>query len=418
MKNVTILMSGTAVSQGITIAAAPVLSRLFDPEAFGTLAIYTSIISILAVIVTWRYELAIVLPKDDEEARHVFQLSTIVVVLMSFLTLILIMIFGNKISDLFNMSELLSVLWWVPVSILFMGIYQNLSYWNTRRKKFKRVANSQITRSSVVVSTQIISGNFKGAYIGLIGGQVLGQIASTLVLGFQVFKEDKLLKQPMNFSKIRKSIKEYIDFPKYSAPQGLMNSLSQNLPIFLLSYFYGPQVLGYYALSLKFIQLPLSFITQSFRQVYFQKITDIINNKKNYFLFLIRTTLILFSIVIIPSLIIFLYGAEIYRFVLGDIWFEAGKYAEWTILWLVLGFLNTPAFVTAQSLRLQKQLLYYEISLVICRVVGLIIGGIYFNAIESIILYSIIGAFFNFTLIIVIIFYAYRKSQDSILIDE
>jgi O-antigen/teichoic acid export membrane protein len=61
-RNVAVVSAGSAVGQGLLIVSAPVLTRLYTPADFGVLAVYVSILSILAVAATLRYEMAITLP--------------------------------------------------------------------------------------------------------------------------------------------------------------------------------------------------------------------------------------------------------------------------------------------------------------------------------------------------------------------
>ena len=75
--NVLTLASGTAVSQLITIVAIPLISRLFDPDEFGVAALFLSIVTLLSVVATLRFEKAIVLPKSDDTAVNLFMLSAI-----------------------------------------------------------------------------------------------------------------------------------------------------------------------------------------------------------------------------------------------------------------------------------------------------------------------------------------------------
>ena len=62
-------MSGTAISQGILIAATPILTRIFSPENFGIFALYLSIVGTISLVSSWKYELAIVLPDKDDDAK-------------------------------------------------------------------------------------------------------------------------------------------------------------------------------------------------------------------------------------------------------------------------------------------------------------------------------------------------------------
>ena len=71
------LVTGTTLAQVITVLAAPVLTHLYGPEAFGFLAIFTSITSILGVNrLHGAYELAIMLPKTDEEAANLLAFAS------------------------------------------------------------------------------------------------------------------------------------------------------------------------------------------------------------------------------------------------------------------------------------------------------------------------------------------------------
>lgn len=80
------LVSGTAFAQIITILASPILTQLYSPEAFGFLAIFISITSIVGVIACMCYELAIMLPKSDEKAANLLALCLLSVVAISGLT--------------------------------------------------------------------------------------------------------------------------------------------------------------------------------------------------------------------------------------------------------------------------------------------------------------------------------------------
>ena len=67
-KDSLILMTGTALSMGISLLSSPILSRLYNPDQFGLLTTFTSVYSVLLIAATCRYELAILLPKEEKEA--------------------------------------------------------------------------------------------------------------------------------------------------------------------------------------------------------------------------------------------------------------------------------------------------------------------------------------------------------------
>ena len=83
IKNVAKLTAGTTVSQILNIALMPIITRMFLPEAFGDLAVFTSITIMLGSIITLRYELAIVLPKEESKAVNLLSLCLIFTVLIN-----------------------------------------------------------------------------------------------------------------------------------------------------------------------------------------------------------------------------------------------------------------------------------------------------------------------------------------------
>ena len=82
-------MTGTGLAQAIPIAISPILTRIYTPEEFGVFALYMAIASILTVLVTGRYEMAILLPKKDRDAMSLVALS---IALSFFISIILLII--------------------------------------------------------------------------------------------------------------------------------------------------------------------------------------------------------------------------------------------------------------------------------------------------------------------------------------
>ena len=96
-QNVLTLMTGSILSQAIPIAITPILTRIYTPEDFGLYAVYIAIITILGTMVSGRYELAIMLPKKDEDAINIFALGILITLLMTVFTTILVITFNDYI---------------------------------------------------------------------------------------------------------------------------------------------------------------------------------------------------------------------------------------------------------------------------------------------------------------------------------
>ena len=86
-------MSGTVISQIIAILVSPILTRIYSPDDYGVFGVYASIVGIVGVIITLKFEAAILLPKDNGKAIRLKNLTQRIVLIGSLLSLIILVIF-------------------------------------------------------------------------------------------------------------------------------------------------------------------------------------------------------------------------------------------------------------------------------------------------------------------------------------
>jgi len=67
-KNFAILMTGTGLAQLMPELTSPVLTRLYSQEDFGLFATYAAIVSVLTILATAQYDIAIMMPKNKRIA--------------------------------------------------------------------------------------------------------------------------------------------------------------------------------------------------------------------------------------------------------------------------------------------------------------------------------------------------------------
>ena len=69
------LVGGNAVGQGIAMLAYLLLTRIFSPADFALYNIFLSHIEVLVILSTLKYELSIVMARDDYESVAVARLA-------------------------------------------------------------------------------------------------------------------------------------------------------------------------------------------------------------------------------------------------------------------------------------------------------------------------------------------------------
>ncbi|MEI2422057.1 hypothetical protein V6O07_17395, partial [Arthrospira platensis SPKY2] len=85
---------------------------------------------------------------------------------------------------------------------------------------------------------------------------------------------------------------------------------------------------------------------------------------------------VLFLSGVLPSFFVFLYGSELFGFVFGENWKEAGKYAEILSLWTLFWLISSPITNLYYTLNLQKNYLIFMVFSITLRLAALFIGGL------------------------------------------
>ena len=277
-RNVLTLMTGTTIAQAIPIAISPILTRIYTPEDFGVFALYMSVASILSVVATGRYELAIMLPKKDEDAINIVALSIIISFLVSFIAFLVVFFFNASITNILGNPEISSWLYFIPLSVLLTGIYQSFNYWSNRKKEYKRLATSRVIRSGTMSASNLAFGFVGFGSGGLIGSSILGQGVASFVLGKMVLGKESHFISKIKKLKIYALAKKYIKFPTWNLISSFVSTLRENMLIFAFSKFYELSFLGFYFFAKRLLLIPSGILVSAFSDVFYQKISNI----KNY----------------------------------------------------------------------------------------------------------------------------------------
>jgi len=340
-RNVLTLLTGTTIAQAIPIAISPILTRLYTPEDFGVLALFVAITAILASVANGRYELAIVLPKTDKEALSIMVLALVISTTLSVLLLISIFVYYNPIVSLVNNGELAKWLYFIPIVVFLSGLYNSLNYYNTRKKAYANIAKTSVTRSLGLSVVQITLGLLKKGAGGLIAGQIVSQALANGRLATTVIK-DKVELKNVSKTSVLSAAKRYNNFPKFSMPAVLMNTISNNIMSFFLPVMFSVATLGQYALVNRVLGAPSSIIGTSFGQVFMQQAAQERSKTGNAKQTFNSTLKKLVVISVLPFIILFFFGEQMITFIFGEDWELAGQLIVILAPYFMIRFINTP----------------------------------------------------------------------------
>ena len=366
-------MTGTTISQLIALALIPVLARMFSPEEMGQLTYFTSIIMFVSVVSMGRYEQAIVLPKTDKEAINILALSSIILIGVVIIISLCTLFFIDAFRSLHSTRYIGYWIWLVPITVLFKGIQGMFALWNNRKKRFGHTSSSNVGLTIVRSIVQVIGGfyrnpaqvvelgkwgfftslfskssKFKAAGISQTGMSflftsiTLGYFTAALLVLFPFLKNEKHLLKEVNKAEIKKQAKIYKKFPTINTLHALTDEIKNFGVNQTIIFAFSDIVLGFYGMTFRVLRAPMQFIGGAFSQVFYQKASEMRNNKVSYVAFTKKTLRKLFFIALPIFAIILIFGPELFSFVLGDKWKLAGVYAQYLTPWLFLNFVVSP----------------------------------------------------------------------------
>ncbi len=368
IRNLTILVTGSASAQFIALALSPVFSRYYSPHEFGLLAVFMSILSALSVIVCLRYEFAIIPARTVDDASALLQLSLKITLLTTLLSLAGVTIFnlffsGNK--DLSNW------LWLLPVMTLANGSYQAMLNWANRHKNYKLISRYRII-NSIIANGVILAAALLG-YItyGLLVGFVAGGVTAMLVLYISIQKSNAPFAFNLGNAKLRETARKYDVFPKVNLWQAFADMLLINGVIYFLTFFFSQAVVGLYGMTTRVLQAPFNLIGYSIGQIFLQEAAHQYHEGKNIQP-LIKKSILRTAVVALPIVIILVItGPDIFAFVFGDQWRESGQFARILAPWFFLDFIRTPISQVPVIIGKQRQWLAWNVLAIITLTISL-----------------------------------------------
>lgn len=373
-------MTGTAIAQAIPIAISPILTRLYSPEEFGRFALYMAVVMIASVLVTGRYELAILLPRHDRDALHIAALAMALSVAISVVLLLVVLFFAYPIAALLGDAALAPWLYWVPASTLLLGLYQSLNYWSNRKAQYKRLAISRTVQGTGVALTQTGSGYAGSGAAGLVGGQITGQVLATSVLARLIWREDHRQIRALKPGRSLALAKKYINFPKYLIVAHGFNTASGQMPVLLLSALFSTTAAGFFTLTQRVMAAPMALVAGALGDVFRQEASQAYIHQGNCKAIYQKTFKRLLLISIVPFTVFFFAAPALFALIFGKQWEIAGEYAQIFTPMTFLQFITSPLssmFMIAEKQRLD---LLWQISLLLMVIISFVIGKYFLDA--------------------------------------
>jgi O-antigen/teichoic acid export membrane protein len=411
-KNAFVLTVGTSIAQGFPLIFYPILGRIFTPSEFGLLATLTSITAILVVLTTGKYESSILITESKKDAANIVGLVLLLSFSILVFSLIVLQLISDKFIIWFDEPEIKKWLFVCPISAFAIIIFSCYNEWCVRNKYFVRLSWNKIINAASTTLGKLFFGFVKIVSNGLVVGDVIGRLITAGVCTISALKTDRTSFFQISFAQMRHLAKRYVEFPKYILPAQLINTFGVSLPVLMIGFYFNSVEVGYYAMTMNVLSVPVSVISMALKDVFRQRANEEYDRIGNCLDIYLRLLKILLILGIISFLVLFFALPEIFSIVLGKQWRTAGEYSQILLPMITVNFVSESldgVFIIAEKL---QAILFLQIYYVSITVISLLIGFLIFKDMKSCLICFTCGRISAYSLNLVLA-YKYAKGDQS-----
>jgi|APEBP8051073220_1049391.scaffolds.fasta_scaffold01457_7 O-antigen/teichoic acid export membrane protein len=325
IRPIATVLNGNVIAQVITLAALPIISRLFSADAFGSFQLYSSILVVLLPFAALRLEFLVLRLKGSPRdlARVLALCLGINVIGAGLLAVILIL---ARVSGIWpQATELLFPFWLLPVGFLAAGALQTFNTLPVRNSAYRLVAQARVLQSFAFNVLAIAV----GLAVTAVPVLLLSDIASRLGTVLVIFQKSKIA-QLAHFDRddlrwMRSVVLKHRHYPMYSLPSGVLSGLSMSLPVFAVSALYTIAEVGQFSMAWRVTLLPIGVLSFSVSQVVNARIAALHREDRGPLRpHILRIAIFLFGFGLIAGVLTFFLGEPVLKLILGEEWSMAG----------------------------------------------------------------------------------------------
>lgn len=330
----------TAIGQGALVISAPVVARLYDPAAFGIFAVYTAVLSVLISVASLRYDFAIPIAEDRDEAVRLLFLSAILALGTSLVAALAIVLWGPWFAGFLGVLPLAPLLWLLPCALFVASIGQALASWAVYDRLFKQLGRMRAVQGVGQAAFQAVLGVLHIGPFGLLAGDLAGRTLGTQQLYRSV--SASMRSTSLTVDSIWRQARRTWKFASVMSAASFLSAVSLQLPFLLIPVLFDLEASGQYFLAYRVLVLPASLVAAALSQVFLGEAAFRRSDAAGLHEFA-RNAVVALLILSIPTYgMVAVVGPTLMQAAFGKEWMPAGQYAQIIAPWLMLQFVASP----------------------------------------------------------------------------
>ena len=377
---VTLLMGG-ALAQLVPLLLGPVLARLFTPQAFGVFTTFSTVAATVAVVACGRYEFALPMARDEDEAAVLLALCVRIG--------LLVLVLSVPLAALLNMTGHLPLPWLLPLAVAAAGALQLLIMWSNRAQRFRALAISRVLQYGGAALLQVALGvalwgaarqpaGAEAAWALVIAPVISGVLAMLVLVQPAPAGGWRALLPARAHPGMRQVAVKFRDFPLLNTPHAFLGALQDALAVAMLVAFSGHAAAGFWGLGLRYLKAPATLVGSAVSQALYPRLAGAQPADAQR---AVRQIMALLGAVALGlMLVLMVAGPWLFRLVFGAAWQEAGELARALAPYIAVHFVAAPLAVVTMAWKAQRWALLLsivgQIVFLIALMLGLKFGGL------------------------------------------
>ena len=331
MKNVVKISSGQVVS----ILTLPFITRIYGAEIMGIWTVIVSISGLMNTVTDLGLSQAIMIEEEDQEKRTFAVVMSIAVAISVALSGIVWLYCRYVLGYAYQLAAVVVVFSFVYALTLQTN---QISYtWLNKRKNYSALMKNPLINhcSMAVFAIGLGLAGFKkfGYFIGVTIGQIV-----TMIHMWQYIPKGM---PRITFEDVKAVINRHMVFVKYQMPTNVTLQAREQVPNLLIGALFGNTMLGYFSISQKLLNIPVTFIGQSLGKVFYQRMAEFRKQQVDPAQFISRNIMRAMKIALIPMILLAAFGDAAIVMFFGQEYAIGGVVVRIVVFRTLFAFIST-----------------------------------------------------------------------------
>jgi len=369
--------SGGLLGQVATVLAAPILSRIFEPEDYGIYGLVLSMSMILIFVSTLRYEEIIISGKTVTSQACGFVLSCLILLAVSIvieiIVLLLVVYCDGRAGGCGFQPE---IYLFAPV-ILLLGVFQSriMPPVLIQDGRYRLASIGNFANGTFGAVAQIGLGLVGGGALGLLLGRTLGLVAASVLIVTPVWHTVLVpLLGRVSRQRLLRVARSYRGQAMFLAPAGFVNTVAMQLPVFVLAATFGAAASGAFFFTQALASAALMIYRRTITALTAKEAQTLRQRRQPILPFMTRLLSIVTVMSLLAALVCFLYGEWLLPTIFGSKWEQAGMIAKWMGIFYAASAIHAPVSALSTLLKFQRNMFITQSAQLLATVVALAIG--------------------------------------------